>query len=386
MSAIFDKNLERIRALEKQVLAGTLDPEKAAKRIAKLRAVADYWVKVYDGGPKPIRRQADPPSSKRAAEKLETRLKGEIVTGVYIPGDLLKTTVGAIVDAYLEKQKGRAGEASCRSRARTAAPVRHVKLEAWHNNTKLIEYHLDNDTPDTWADRSIHHYAKLLQYAVQAFIDGNQKLFIKNPVRTAIKAMDLDPGLVRREVVPSDLEVAMLVGEARRGAYPRYVAPLLTFLRETGLREIEALSLRWEKVSMDWEEAHRIRPWAEVRLRKKKKYVIRRIPLNPRARRALQAMQDQAAGPTETGFVFPVRNFPGRIYRRIRAAVVLPHINPHDFRKSWSVEHLDKGQELRKEVRGHDTDEMDEYYLVLSLKDSEKIYDEDWKREAENAL
>jgi integrase len=383
MAAVYNRNEERARALEKQVAAGQKDPDVAAARIAALRAVPDYWVKVYDG-PKPIRQQADPPTSIRAAEKLEARLKGEIQGGTHIPTELLKTTLGAILDAYLAYMAGKSSFASTKSRARAAAPIRHVKLEAWHNNPKLIERHLDDDTPDTWGDRSIHHYAKLLQFAVQRFIDSHQKLNIKNPVLTAIIAMDLDPGLNRREVVPSDLEVAMLVGEARQKGYPPYLAHLLTFLRETGLREIEALSLRWEKVVLDWEESRRIRPWVEVRLRKKKKYVIRRVPLNPRARRALQAIRDLAAGPTETGFAFPVRNFPGKIYRRIRAKLALEHINVHDFRKSWSLEHLDKGRELRKEVRGHDTDEMDEYYLVLGLKEAEAIYDEDWKKEAVN--
>lgn len=388
MAAIYNRNEERARALERAAKAGQKDPVVAAARIAALRAAPDYWVKVYDGA-KPIRQQANPPTSLRAAEKLEARLKGEIQGGTFIPTELLKTTVGAILDAYLAYMEGKPSAASTRSRAKQAAPVRHVKLEAWHNNPKLIERHLDDDTPDTWGDRSIYHYAKMLQFAVQRFIDTHQKLNIKNPVRTAIKAMDLDPGLNRREVVPSDMEVAMLVGEARREAArdPRlaYFPHLLTLLRETGLREIEVLSFRWEKTSLEWEEARRIRPWVEVRLRKKKKYVIRRVPLNPRARRALLALQDLAEGPTETGFVIPVRNFPGKLFRRIRARLGLDHLVAHDIRKSWSLEHLDKGQELRKEVRGHDTDEMDEYYLVLGLKEAEAIYDADWKREATNA-
>lgn len=377
MSAIYDKNLERIRAIEKKRDTGEIDPAKAEKRIAALRRVPDYWVKVYDG-PEAVRRHVDPPESIRAAEKLEKQLQGEIVTGAFIPDQLIKAKLGDIFDTYESKQIGKGGYAATKSRLRTAAPIRHVTLEAWHNNVKLVEHHLDNDTPDHWADKSIWNYAKTLQFAVQLYIDTHQRLNIKNPVKTAIKAMGLEEGTQRREVVPTDFEIAMLAGEARRKAYPFYLAPLLVFLRETGLREIEALGMRWEKTSMEYDPAREIYPWADVRLRKKKKYVVRRIPLNPKAWQALRLIQAATEGPTETGWIFPVRNFPGRLYRRARAAVGLEGVNVHDFRKSWSAEHLHAGPELRKEVRGHDTDEMDEYYLVLTEKETRQIYEKDW--------
>lgn len=379
MSAIYDKNLERIRAIEKKVAAGTLDPAKAEKRIATLRKVPDYWVKVYDG-PEPVRRHADPPESIRAAEKLEKQLQGEITTGLFVPDQIIKVRIGEVLDAYLEKQVGKGGYAACKSRLKRAERVRFDTLEAWHHDVKRIQRHLDNDTPDNWADKSIWNYAKTLQFAVQLYIDTHQRLNIKNPVRTAIKAMGLEEGTQRREVVPTDFEIAMLAGEARRKAYPSYLAPLLVFLRETGLREIEALSMRWEKVSMDYDPAVEVFPWADVRLRKKKRFIVRRIPLNPKAWQALRLIQAATEGPTETGFIFPVRNFPGKLYRRVRAAVELEGINVHDFRKSWSSEHLHDGAELRKEVRGHDTDEMDEYYLVLTEKDTRQIYANDWKQ------
>lgn len=392
MSAIFDKNLERIRALEKQVTEGKLDAAKAEKRITKLREVPDYWVKVYAGGPNPIRRQATPSTSLRAAQQLEKKLHGEIASGSYIPDDLMKATIGTILDAYLEKQKGKAGEASCRSRAKVAAPVRHVKLEAWHNNIRGIIYHLDEETPAEWSDKSIWNYAKMLQYAIQAFIDRNQKLNIKNPVLTAIKDMELEEGTNRRTVTPADHEVRQLVAGGRREAArdPRlaYFPHLLTELAETGLREIEVLSFRWEKLSLDHDPARRIRPWVEVQLAKKKRKVSRRIPLSVEAARAIREWQAAQPGQTETGWVWPVRNFPGKIFRRVRAAEDLDHLIPHDLRRYWRRKHLDKGQELRKEVGGHDTDEMDEYYLNLSLEQAQAFYEDEYRaiEEAGNAL
>jgi integrase len=390
MAAYFDKNLERIREIERKVAAGTLTEEKAAKRIQKLREVPDYWVKVYDG-PKPIRRHVDPPESEAAAKRLEKKLQGEIASKTYVPDDLLKTTVGAILDAYLVTQKDKGGFAATKSRMKTAEPVRHVKLETWHNHIKAITQHLDQDTPDTWSDKSLWNYAKTLQFAVQRFIDTHQKLNIKNPVRTAIKAMGLEEGTNRRQVVPTEIEYREILAELRKMAAADarlfYLPHLLAFLRETGLREIEALSLRWEKVSLD-HQAGKARPWVEVRLRKKKRVVIRRIPLSVDAAKALRALQQAAPGQTETGWVFPVRNFPGKLYRRARAARGHSHINAHDFRREWRLRHLEKGQELRKEVGGHDTDKMDEYYLVLGLEQTREFYEGEWTNfeEAGNAL
>lgn len=380
MSAYYNKNLQRVNEIRVKVAQGEIDPAKAEKRIATLEAIPDYWIKVYDGH-KMIRRHVDPPESEAAAKRLERKLQGEIASKTYVPDDLMKMTMGAIVDAYLETQTGKAGFASCKSRAKTAEPIRRVKLETWHNDTKAIERHLDQDTPEKWSDKSIWNYAKLLQYSVQRFIDTHQKLNIKNPVRTAIKAMGLEEGTNRRQVVPTEIEYREILAECRKLATldPRlyYLPRLLAVLRETGLREIEVLSLRWEKVSLEHKPG-KTWPWVEVRLRKKKKLVVRRIPLSLAAAQALRSLQAATPRQTETGFVFPVRNFPGKLYRRARSARGASHINAHDFRREWRLRHLKKGQELRKEVGGHDTDEMDEYYLVLGLEQTREFYADEW--------
>jgi len=125
--------------------------------------------------------------------------------------------------------------------------------------------------------------------------------------------------------------------EAWIGALPPHLARLVTFYLATGCRASEALSLEWKDVSPEAER---------VVFQKTKADYPRGVDLQPRARRALEAIGAQKTGPARAGRIFlNSRGEPWHSYDAInlmlkRTRLKHPDLAPahcHLFRHTWAT-------------------------------------------------
>jgi integrase len=191
----------------------------------------------------------------------------------------------------------------------------------------------------------------------------------------------LDPETAVRELVPTPMEYAALVEEARRAA-PAYIADLLTAAWETGLRKGEILNWDWKDMDMTFLQGL---PAYTVWISKQKKKRPRQVPMTHELYDMLLERWCAAGRPAK-GWVWPVLTPPNRIMRRVFKKAGCKHLCIHDFRKAYKTMRKAEGwtTEQTMAVQGHATDSMDNYYTIFQRKHLEPLFEAGWKKSVDN--
>lgn len=375
----YDKNKERIRALEKAVAAGKMDPMKAAARIAELAARPDYWVRGYDG-PKEIRKHVTPPHSEAAAKRLAAKVDAELAGGTFTPEALLRATFREMLAGYMKKREG---DKSARTYAKAGeAMIGGLRLIDAHQRIQILVDHIRLDLPKRWtAEKTRWNYLLVLQAAVQLYLDSHQQLNLKNPVRTAKKLAEARMGTQKRTQYPAPEEYRLHVQMAKKRPFPAWFWVLVTAYGETGFRgEMIVQGFRWERLHLEHRPGREL-PWIEIQVSKQKgeaRGQFQQFPISRELRDALLSLP----GPKEYGPVFPIKNIPGKHWRRLFALCGTPHLIPHDYRRLWKVRYLDHNPKLTAKGMGHATLSMDQDYTILERKEMEALYSASYGEEA----
>jgi integrase len=375
----YDKNAERIRSLEKKVLAGKVDPEAAAVRITKLKAKPDYWVRGYNG-PREIRRHAQPPHSEAAARREAAKLEMELEGGTYTPEALLKAQYVVILDRYIEKKAGR--DPSAVSYANAAKEmIGTVRLVQTHDNVDILVRHFLEDLPPRWpVEKTRWNYVAVLQAAVQGYLDANQKLNIKNPVRTAKKLAEMKRGTRKRNQYPTLEDHRYHLHVASKPPFPAWFHLLIVAYAETAFRGGMIVNgFRWERLHLEHIRGTAL-PYIEINVSKQKgegKDDFRQFPISKDLQDALLAYR----GAKEAGKVFPVKNIPTKWWKQLFEKCGTQHLHPHDYRRLWKLRYIDHNPKMTAKGMGHATLSMDLDYTILERRELEALYIRSYEEE-----
>lgn len=195
----------------------------------------------------------------------------------------------------------------------------------------------------TMSPQSVHHFRATLRLALNtAMLDG----FVVRNVAALAKA----PEMVRPEIRPLNAEQARVLidrwREDQHGAL--YVTALLL-----GLRQGEALGLRWSDVSLESEGGFRVRVTKTATGRTKTAASIRTLTMPPTLVAVLREHRETSVR-SLAGYVFPSQkggpldgtNVTHRFQRFLRA-VGLPHMRFHDLRHGFATMSLESGVSLK---------------------------------------
>jgi integrase len=370
MVSYFDKNArERIPALEKKVAAGTMTREEADARIAKLKAKPDFWIR----GPRDLRVQVKPSHSEAAAKKAAARLEAKLEDGTHTPEALIKIQYGAILDRYIEKKRGR--DASAVSYAEAGKTmIGTLRLSQTHDNVDILVRHILEDLPPRWpVEKTRWNYVACLQAAVQAHLDANQKLNIKNPVKTAKKLAEMKRGTRKRTDYPTLEDHRHHLQMAGRPPFPAWFRVMVVAYAETAFRGgMIVRGFRWERLHLEHVRGQAL-PYIEINVSKQKgeaKADFKQFPISRDLREALLSLP----GPKEYGPVFPVKGIPVKWWRRLLKACGNEHLKPHDYRRLWKLRYIDHNPKMTARGMGHATLSMDLDYTILERRELEALY------------
>jgi integrase len=149
--------------------------------------------------------------------------------------------------------------------------------------------------------------------------------------------------------------------------------PVLTALRETGMRVSEVLGLRWSHVSLT-------EGWFDLGETKNGK--PRRVPLSPTLRDTLVLLAQQQATLDPEAFVFRTaqggrftRRWFHRLWQRACAKAGVAGAWVHDFRRTFSTNKLEEGWDRRWVMRitGHLSDSAFDRYNQPSLEQLQQV-------------
>lgn len=370
MVSYYDKNArERIPAIQKKVAAGTLTREAADAAIAELRAKPDFYVR----GPGDLRIHVKPSHSEAAARKAAARLEAELDAGTHTPEALIKVQLGTILDRYIEKKRGK--DASAVSYAEAAKTmIGTMRLAQVHNNVDALVRHFQEDLPPRWpVEKTRWNYVACLQAAVQNYLDANQKLNIKNPVRTAKKLAEMKRGTRKRSEHPTLDDYRHHLQAAGRAPFPAWFRVLVVAYAESAFRgSMIVRGFRWERLHLEYVPGQAL-PYIEINVSKQKgegKDDFKQFPISRDLRLALLSLP----GPKEYGPVFPVKNIPVKWWRKLFAACGTEHLRPHDYRRLWKLRYLDHNPKMTARGMGHATLSMDLDYTILERRELEALY------------
>lgn len=388
----YDKNAKRIKAIQAGIAAGKIDPARGAARIAKYKAKGpEYWVKGFAYG-----KWYDikvPEKGIKAAKAFDARVRLQVADRTFTPADLLKARLRDIFRAHLQVQAGKGGEKAARTRCGHACRVfGHFTLDKLHENPKEILSAGFARLPAEWSQKSRWHVWSFMSAAIARYKRENPKLQINNPMT----AYPMSHGTRKRKVYPTHEEHLERLShlrnnparwETREGkgpkkvGFPAYLYPLLVIKYQQGLRGMEIIPWRFEKADLD---AHR--PAVMTRILKKGGGTADQwVVLTPTSYRALREYLQTVPGPKEVGPMWPVKNWPTNLMRRLLDECGQQHLVPHDDRRAWTMSNIDKDKRRRQAAVGRETDDSEEFYIHFGRQEQEEFYREEWERfEAEN--
>lgn len=381
----YDKNAKRIKALEAGIAAGKIDPARGAARIAKYKAKgADYWVKGYAYG-KWYDLQVPTPGIK-AAKAFDARTRMAVEDRTFSPADLIKTKLRDIFDAHLQAQAGKGGEKAAKTRHGHACRVfGHLTLDKLHADPKTILKAGFASYPPEWEQKSLWHVWSFMAAAINTYKRENPKLQINNPMT----AYPMSHGTNKRKVYPTHEEhlerlshlrnnPAKIITREGKGpmkvGFPAYLYPLLVIKYQQGLRGMEVIPWRFEKADLDVR-----RPAVMTRILKKDgEKADQWVVLTPTSYKALRDYLQTLPGPKEVGPIWPVKNWPTKLMRRLLDECGQEHLVPHDDRRAWTMSNIDKDKRRRQAAVGRETDDSEEFYIHFGRKEQEAFYEAEW--------
>lgn len=107
----------------------------------------------------------------------------------------------------------------------------------------------------------------------------------------------------------------------------------------------------------------------------------------PSAGAALRAYLQTLPGPKEVGPVWPVKNWPTKLVRRALDTCGLQHLVAHDWRRAWTMAHIDAPAKRRQAAVGKESDSGEAPYIHFNRREQEELYAPKWGAAAlENIL
>lgn len=384
---VYDKNQKRIRELQRLVDQGKIHTEKAAARLAKLQAKPpEWWAKGRAFG-----KWYDVPThakTKRAADDFDARIRLQVQDKTYTPADLLNIRLREMFKAHLDAQAGKGGYKAAKTRYGHACRILGaVRLAKLHDNPREILERAFDSLPIGWTQKTRWHVWSFMSAAFGRYKRAYPKLTINNP----FTAYEISHGTNDRHVFPTEAEHLQVIshlqanplhwvtregkGPSKEG-YPAYLAPLMVIKYEQGLRGGEIIAWRLEKMDLDC--LHGKYPAVLTKILKKGKRQWQWVVLTPTAYRALRAYLQTIPGPKEVGPVWPVRNWPTDLVRRALDACGLQHLVAHDWRRAWTMAHIDAPAKRRQAAIGKQSDEGEAPYIHFNRQEQEELYAPKW--------
>jgi integrase len=392
--SIYEKNAKRIREVQNQLKAGRIPPERAAARIAKLQAKPpEWWAKGRAFG-----KWYDQPckvKTRKAAQDFDARIRLQVQDRTYTPADLLNAKLRDLFKAHLDAQAGKGGYKAAKTRYGHACRILGaVRLSRLHDNPKEILERAFDSLPIGWSQKTRWHVWSFMSAAFGRYKRAHPKLTINNP----FTALEMPHGTQDRAVSPTEAEHLQVVSHlqahplkwaSREGkgptkeGFPPYLAALMVVKYEQGLRGGEIIAWRLEKMDLDC--LHGKYPAILTKILKKGKRQWQWVVLTPTAYRAIRAYLQTLPGPKEAGPLWPVKNWPTAMVRRALDECNLQHLWAHDWRRAWTMNHIDAPTKRRQAAVGKETDSGEAPYIYFNRREQEELYAPKWAaNEAEN--
>jgi integrase len=384
---IYDKNQKRIRELQNKVKAGKVPEAKADARIAKLQArPPEWWAKGRAFG-----KWYDVPcrvKTRKAAEDFDARIRLQVQDKTYTPADLLNIRLREMFTAHLDAQKGKGGYKAAKTRHGHACRILgHVRLSKLHDNPREILERAFDSLPVGWVQKTRWHVWSFMSAAFGRYKRAYPKLTINNP----FTAFEISHGTNDRTVFPTEAEHLQVVShlqanplrwQTREGkgpvkvGFPAYLPVLMVVKYEQGLRGGEIIAWRLEKMDLDC--LHGKYPAILTKILKKGKRQWQWVVLTPTAYRAIRAYLQTLPGPKEVGPLWPVKNWPTELVRRALDECNLQHLWAHDWRRSWTMNHIDAEGTRRRAAIGKQTESGEAPYIHFNRAEQEELYAPKW--------
>jgi integrase len=384
---VYDKVKKRIRELQNQVAKGKVPEAKVAARIARLEAKPpEWWAKGRAFG-----KWYDVPckvKTEKAARDFDARIRLQVQDKTYTPADLLNVRLRDMFKAHLDAQKGKGGYKAAKTRYGHACRILgHVRLSRLHDNPREILERAFDSLPIGWKQKTRWHVWSFMSAAFGRYKRAYPKLTINNP----FTAYDISHGTEDRVVFPTEAEHLQVVSHlqahpfrwvAREGkgpvkeGYPPYLATLMVVKYEQGLRGGEIIAWRLEKMDLDC--LHGKYPAIMTKILKKGKRQWQWVVLTPTAYRAIRAYLQTLPGPKEVGALWPVKNWPTALVRRVLDACSLQHLVAHDWRRAWTMSHIDAEGPRRRAAVGKATETGEAPYIHFNRSQQEELYASKW--------
>lgn len=378
---IFDKNRERIRALEKQ-LKGSGNPAKILAQLERLRkAGPEWWAAWYDStGTK--RREKPDKNTKQAAEQLERKRRYEVENGAFDCPDHRRVTVEQIVNYFLEYK-------NCTPDSRTLCKhiTRHlgkITLDKIDLNPTILVTHFKNFPEKEWSPKYVWNYFIKLKAAIGFWVDMH-RMHIVNPCIVVPKLVaTLRPVSDVREVRPTVDDFNNLMVASVECHAPQALIDLFTAVRESGLRIGEVIKWRVQDFHLQVlrsENGEIVElPYFTSIILKRGRPVTQEMPM----RRSLWELMIRVIGERREGPVWPWTWPPYGLIKRlgIMKQAGLTHLRPfHDYRKSFKTELKLQGatSDMSMYLQGHATKSMDEYYTQFRRIDAQCLFADQYR-------
>lgn len=427
--SFFDKNLKRIRELERELQAGRGDPEKVRARIEELEQKPDWFVDYRDVLGRRHEEKCPPEyQNERAAARYHALCVERVRKGAYNPPDLRKAKVAEITAAYLERKRKAAessGKVSTFNTAKYSCQRVNELIGDWRldrmdaDPEMIVDFFSDFPRRD-WSPKTVWNFFTTLKAAINSWIRF-KRLVMKNPC----EIVELDPQTCVQDYVPTPEDFEKVFTATYVVGLPDWIRHLFTAVYESGLRINEVLRWRIENIDMSapvfGENSRLIKcPTFLTEISKQRRLTRKRIPMSSKLWQALRAQ----IGARNEGLVFGHTRPPYQLLRWLRcpecglkvhgnehpyrragdqclacgkAALIswtlaqeagVPFYRPfHDYRKS--VKHLNKvekglPQAVTMAFQGHSSAQMDEYYTHLSAADLIPAVEDSWRCFASN--
>lgn len=419
---IFDKNRYRIAEMRSMLKKGTGDPDALRRKIAEYESrEPDWYVGWYDEFGKYRNEKVPDCRSRRDAERYERKLLGakdegrpvsgpskrkakiRIVTQQYLEAKerevaAKKKKLAAISDPIMARELGDDIRRAMSSFGSAKTLVKHISrhlgnvpLERLAEDKGFLKRFFEDFPEKEWSEKYVWNYAITLKAAISTWYEANGITSL-NPMRYVTKSV-IRPGTRKRENVPTSeqyehvLKTALEYGNGPESAakgevpFPDFIPWLLIARWETGLRIGEIIAWVWEEIELEF--ANGRLPYFTTTITKQKRKVKKQIPMTYHLWRMLKSIPGQH----ERGPVFksqktgePLLNPPTKQFARLRKVAGVNFFF-HDFRKSKKTALTAQGfsRKQTKDIQGHATDSMDDYYTCLQREQLEPMVIDSWQ-------
>jgi integrase len=382
---IFDKNESRIKELTRK------DARKYSERIAELTERGpEWWVMYYDSTSK---RHAEKcpeefQKSRKLAQVFERQVLTSIDKGEHIVKEFRVVTIADLCDFYITdkmKKSERTGQRGGLSAAKTMAGaikrhLGHYSFDALCKKPEILVALFDDFPEKSWSQKTIWNFYVVLRRVINLWID-KKLLTCRNP----LDAVDTPPQNIRvMDYVPTQADYDSIIMACITEGLPQSAINLIGAVRYTGLRIREVLGWQAEDFCLYPDDGST--PYFKTKILKQGRSCQITIPMRKELWEIIKnQLGERTGGPVwqwknPPYGLFEIRQEDGKIKRLYDIAGVQVERPFHDFRKTFKMELKRQGlsKEITKNIMGHASDSMDDYYSHFSRVDLESAVAQSW--------